>query len=114
MTEEKKEVIKNQSEKEVSKKVEDAKKNDESNSLNEKILPTKKTEEKKPERKKLSLQGNKKLSLGSGQDFIKSNRSNSVPGTRSVQIETRRKRIINGLISEITLKSIATNQSLYL
>ena len=46
MTEEKKEVIKNQSEKEVSKKVEDAKKNDESNSLNEKILSTKKTEEK--------------------------------------------------------------------
>ena len=50
MTEEKKEVIKNQSEKEVSKKVEDAKKNDESNSLNEKILSTKKTEEKKPEK----------------------------------------------------------------
>ena len=50
MTEEKKEVIKNQSETEVSKKVEDAKKNDESNSLNEKILPTKKTEEKKPEK----------------------------------------------------------------
>ena len=44
MTEEKKEVIKNQSETEVSKKVEDAKKNDEANSLNEKILPTKKTE----------------------------------------------------------------------
>jgi hypothetical protein len=51
MTEEKKEVIKNQSETEVSKKVEDAKKNDESNSLNEKILPTKKTEEKKPEKR---------------------------------------------------------------
>ena len=50
MTEEKKEVIKNQSEKEVSKKVEDAKKNDESNSLNEKILSTKKTEEKKSEK----------------------------------------------------------------
>ena len=50
MTEEKKEVIKNQSETEVSKKVEDAKKNDESNSLNEKILSTKKTEEKKPEK----------------------------------------------------------------
>ena len=30
-------------------------------------------EEKEPERKKLSLQGNKKLSLGSGQDFIKRN-----------------------------------------
>ena len=28
-------------------------------------------EEKEPERKKLSLQGNKKLSLGSGQDFLK-------------------------------------------
>ena len=28
-------------------------------------------EEKEPERKKLSLQGSKKLSLGSGQDFIK-------------------------------------------
>ncbi len=57
-------------------------------------------EEKKPERKKLSLQGNKKLSLGSGQDFIKSNRSNSVPGTRSVQIETRRKRIIRGNLKQ--------------
>ena len=34
-------------------------------------------EEKEPERKKLSLQGNKKLSLGSGQDLIKSNRSNN-------------------------------------
>ena len=50
-------------------------------------------EEKEPERKKLSLQGNKKLSLGSGQDFIKSNRNN-IPGTRSVQVETRRKRIV--------------------
>ena len=37
MTEEKKEIIKNQSETEVSRKVEDAKKSDESNSLNEKI-----------------------------------------------------------------------------
>ena len=33
-------------------------------------------EEKEPERKKLSLQGNKKLSLGGGQDFIKTNRNN--------------------------------------
>ena len=53
-------------------------------------------EEKEPERKKLSLQGNKKLSLGSGQDFIKSNRNNNIPGTRSVQVETRRKRIVRG------------------
>ena len=53
-------------------------------------------EEKEPERKKLSLQGNKKLSLGSGQDFIKSNRSNNIPGMRSVQIETRRKRFSRG------------------
>ena len=43
-------------------------------------------EEKEPERKKLSLQGNKKLSLGSGQDFIKSSRNNNIPGTRSVQV----------------------------
>ena len=53
-------------------------------------------EEKEPERKKLSLHGNKKLSLGSGQDFIKSNRNNNIPGTRSVQVETRRKRIVRG------------------
>ena len=53
-------------------------------------------EEKEPERKKLSLQGNKKLSLGSGQDFIKSNRNNNIPGTRSVQVETRRKRSVRG------------------
>ena len=53
-------------------------------------------EEKEPERKKLSLQGNKKLSLGGGQDFIKSNRNNNIPGTRSVQVETRRKRIVRG------------------
>ena len=53
-------------------------------------------EEKEPERKKLSLQGNKKLSLGSGQDFIKSNRNNNIPGARSVQVETRRKRIVRG------------------
>ena len=50
MTEEKKEVIKNQSETEVSKKAEDTKKSDESNSPNEKILSTKKTEEKKSEK----------------------------------------------------------------
>ena len=56
-------------------------------------------EEKEPERKKLSLQGNKKLSLGSGQDFIKSNRNN-IPGTRSVQVETRRKRIVRGGIKQ--------------
>ena len=53
-------------------------------------------EEKEPERKKLSLQGNKKLSLGSGQDFIKSNRNNNIPGTRSVQVETRRQSIVRG------------------
>ena len=56
-------------------------------------------EEKEPERKKLSLQGNKKLSLGSGQDLIKSNRSNNIPGMRSVQIETRRKRFSRGNLS---------------
>ena len=50
MTEEKKEVIKNQSETEVSKKAEDTKKSNESNSPNEKILSTKKTEEKKSEK----------------------------------------------------------------
>ena len=47
MTEEKKEVIKNQSKTEVSKKVEDAKSSAESSSSNEKILTTKNTEEKK-------------------------------------------------------------------
>ena len=57
-------------------------------------------EEKEPERKKLSLQGNKKLSLGGGQDFIKSNRNNNIPGTRSVQVETRRKRIVRGGIKQ--------------
>ncbi len=56
-------------------------------------------EEKEPERKKLSLQGNKKLSLGSGQDLLKSNRSNNIPGIRSVQIETRRKRFSRGNLS---------------
>ena len=56
-------------------------------------------EEKEPERKKLSLQGNKKLSLSGGQDLIKSNRSNNIPGMRSVQIETRRKRFSRGNLS---------------
>ena len=50
-------------------------------------------EEKEPERKKLSLQGNNKLSLGSGQEFIKNSRNSLSPGMRSVQIETRRKRV---------------------
>ena len=50
-------------------------------------------EEKEPERKKLSLQGNKKLSLGAGQEFIKSSRNSPSPGMRSVQIETRRRRV---------------------
>ena len=53
-------------------------------------------EEKEPERKKLSLQGSKKLSLGSGPDLLKTNRNNSIPGMRSVQIETRRKRSVRG------------------
>ena len=69
-------------------------------------------EEKEPERKKLSLQGNKKLSLGSGQDFIKSNRNN-IPGTRSVQVETRRKRIVRGGIKQnlnLEGKTIKSNQ----
>ena len=50
-------------------------------------------EDENPKRKKLSLHGNKKLSLGVGQDLIKSSRSASLTGTRSVQIETRRKRV---------------------
>jgi hypothetical protein len=49
--------------------------------------------EKEPERKKLSLQGNNKLSLGAGQEFIKSSRNSLSPGMRSVQIETRKKRV---------------------
>ena len=53
-------------------------------------------EEKEPERKKLSLQGTKKLSLGSGPDLLKTNRNNSIPGMRSLQIETRRKRSVKG------------------
>ena len=50
-------------------------------------------EEKEPGRKKLSLQGNNKLSLGASQEFIKSSRNSPSPGMRSVQIETRRKRV---------------------
>mgnify|MGYP001157041171 CR=1 FL=1 len=50
-------------------------------------------EDKNPKRKKLSLQGDKKLSLGIGQDLIKSSRGTPLSGTRSVQIETRRKRV---------------------
>ena len=50
-------------------------------------------EEKEPERKKLSLQGNNKLSLGVSQEFIKSSRNSPSLGMRSVQIETRRKRV---------------------
>ncbi|MAC61321.1 MAG: translation initiation factor IF-2 [SAR116 cluster bacterium] len=50
-------------------------------------------EDKNPKRKKLSLQGDKKLSLGIGQDLIKSSRGAPITGTRSVQIETRRKRV---------------------
>ena len=50
-------------------------------------------EEKEPERKKLSLQGNNKLSLGAGQEFTKGIRSSSSSGMRSVQIETRRTRV---------------------
>ena len=50
-------------------------------------------EDKNPKRKKLSLHGNKKLSLGVGQDLMKSSRSAPLTGTRSVQIETRRKRV---------------------
>ena len=49
-------------------------------------------EQKEPERKKLSLQGSNKLSLGASQEFIKSSRNSPAPGMRSVQIETRRKR----------------------
>ena len=50
-------------------------------------------EQKEPERKKLSLQGNNKLSLGAGQEFINNSRNSPTPGMRSVQIETRRKRV---------------------
>ena len=49
-------------------------------------------DEKKPERKKLSLQ-NSKLSLGVTQDSIRSSRISPQTGMRSVQIETRRKRV---------------------
>ena len=49
-------------------------------------------EDKEPERKKLSLQGNNKLSLGSTQEIIKKPRNSSASGLRSVQVETRRKR----------------------
>ena len=48
-------------------------------------------DEKKPERKKLSLH-NSKLSLGVNQDGIRSPRTSQPSGIRSVQIETRRKR----------------------
>ena len=47
-------------------------------------------DEKKPERKKLSLH-NSKLSLGVNQDGIRSPRTSQPSGVRSVQIETRRK-----------------------
>ena len=71
-------------------------------------------EEKEPERKKLSLQGNKKLSLGSGTDLIKANRSNSIPGMRSVQIETRRKRFVRGNFkqnSNFETEKVKSNQT---
>ena len=48
-------------------------------------------DEKKPERKKLSLH-NSKLSLGVNQDGIRLPRASQPSGVRSVQIETRRKR----------------------
>ena len=50
-------------------------------------------EDKEPERKKLSLQGNNKLSLGSTQEIIKNPRNSLSSGMRSVQVETRRKRV---------------------
>ena len=71
-------------------------------------------EEKEPERKKLSLQGSKKLSLGSGPDLLKTNRSNSIPGMRSVQIETRRKRFVRGNFkqnSNFETEKVKSNQT---
>ena len=53
-------------------------------------------EEKEPERKKLSLQGNNKLSLGSTQEIITNPRNSLSSGLRSVQVETRRKRVSRG------------------
>ena len=53
-------------------------------------------EDKEPERKKLSLQGNNKLSLGSTQEIITNPRNSLSSGLRSVQVETRRKRVSRG------------------
>ena len=53
-------------------------------------------EEKEPERKKLSLQGNNKLSLGGSQDFIKSNRNNNI--SENEYIEDLQLQILNGKI----------------
>ena len=53
-------------------------------------------EDKEPERKKLSLQGNNKLSLGSTQEIIPNPRNSLSSGLRSVQVETRRKRVSRG------------------
>ena len=57
-------------------------------------------DEKKPERKKLSLQSGGKLSIGSGQEFIKQSRGVNPTGMRSVQIETRRKRNIKNPLDQ--------------
>ncbi len=66
-------------------------------------------EEKEPERKKLSLQGNNKLSLSSTQEIIKKPRNSSTSGLRSVQVETRRKRFSRRDSQE---KSISKTDSL--
>ena len=72
-------------------------------------------DEKKPERKKLSLQ-NSKLSLSVNQENIRSSRVSQQSGVRSVQIETRRKRVPRNQSNKIgqmpTFQSIATKPNL--
>ena len=70
-------------------------------------------EEKEPERKKLSLQGNKKLSLGLTQEIRKNPRNSSSTGLRSVQVETRRKRFSkrDGLEKTISTSDSSNNKS---
>ena len=69
-------------------------------------------EEKEPERKKLSLQGNKKLSLGLTQEIIQNPRNSSSTGLRSVQVETRRKRFSkrDGLEKTISTSDSSNNK----
>jgi len=69
-------------------------------------------EDKEPERKKLSLQGNNKLSLGSTQEIIKNPRNSLSSGMRSVQVETRRKRVSRGgnLGKTISTSNVSNNK----